>query len=61
MFKTFYGFSKNPFDKQSLSEKDAFPSKDHLEMTNRLAYLKTIRGVGVFTSNPGFGNYESRH
>jgi len=55
MFKAFYGFSKNPFDKQSISEKDAYMSKDHKEMTNRLAYLKNIRGIGVFTSNPGFG------
>jgi type II secretory pathway predicted ATPase ExeA len=55
MFKPFYGFSKNPFDKHSLAEKDAFLSKDHKEMTNRLAYLKTIRGVGVFTAAPGFG------
>ena len=55
MFKDYYGFSKNPFDKQSLSEKDAFSSKDHKEMTGRLAYLKTIRGIGVFTSAPGFG------
>jgi type II secretory pathway predicted ATPase ExeA len=55
MFKEFYGFSKNPFDKHSLSEKDAFLSKDHKEMTSRLSYLKNIRGVGVFTSAPGFG------
>jgi type II secretory pathway predicted ATPase ExeA len=55
MFKEFYGFSKNPFDKQSLSEKDAFQSKDHKEMTGRLSYLNGIRGVGVFTSAPGFG------
>ena len=55
MFKDYYGFSKNPFDKQSVSEKDAFLSKDHKEMTSRLAYLKTIRGIGVFTSGPGFG------
>jgi type II secretory pathway predicted ATPase ExeA len=55
MFKSFYGFSKNPFDKQSLSEKDAFISKDHKEMTDRLSYLKNIRGIGVFTSPPGFG------
>jgi type II secretory pathway predicted ATPase ExeA len=55
MFKAFYGLSKNPFDKQSLSEKDAFVSKDHREMTARLAYLKNIRGIGVFTSPPGFG------
>jgi len=55
VFKEYYGFSKNPFDKQSLSVKDAFPSKDHKEMTSRLAYLNGIRGIGVFTSMPGFG------
>jgi type II secretory pathway predicted ATPase ExeA len=55
MFKGYYGLSKNPFDKQSLSERDAFESKDHREMTARLAYLKNIRGIGVFTSPPGFG------
>ena len=55
MFKEYYGFSKNPFEKQSVSVKDAFLSADHKEMTSRLAYLKNIRGVGVFTSPPGFG------
>jgi len=55
MFKEFYGFSKNPFDKHSLSEKDAFLSRDHKEATGRLAYLRNIRGVGVFTSAPGLG------
>ena len=55
MFKEYYGFSKNPFDKQSLAVKDAFLSKDHKEMTARLAYLNKIRGVGVFSSGPGFG------
>ena len=55
MFKEYYSFSKNPFDKQSLSEKDAFISKDHKEATDRLAYLKNIRGVGVLTASPGYG------
>jgi len=55
MFNSFYGLSKNPFDKNSLSEKDAFMSKDHKEATSRLTYLKNIRGIGVFTSGPGFG------
>ena len=55
MFKHYYGFSKNPFDKQSVSIKDAFASRDHREMSSRLAYLVNIRGVGVFTSAPGFG------
>ena len=54
MFREFYGFSKNPFDK-SLPEKDAFVSKDHKEMTSRLSYLSSLRGIGVFTSPPGFG------
>ena len=55
MFKEYYAFSKNPFDKHFLSEKDAFLSKDHKEATSRLSYLKNIRGIGVFTSAPGFG------
>ena len=55
MFKEYYGLSKNPFDKRFLSEKDAFPSKDHKEMTSRLSYLNNIRGIGCFTSAPGFG------
>jgi type II secretory pathway predicted ATPase ExeA len=55
MFKDFYGFTKNPFDKQSLSVKDAFLSKDHKEMTSCLSYLNKIRGIGFFTSAPGFG------
>ena len=55
MFKSFYGLSKNPFDKQTVSEKDAFFSVDHKEMTTRLAYLNGVRGIGVFTSPPGFG------
>jgi len=55
MFKEYYAFSKNPFDKHFLSEKDAFLSKDQKEATSRLSYLKNIRGIGVFTSAPGFG------
>jgi type II secretory pathway predicted ATPase ExeA len=55
MFKSFYGFSFNPFDKHFLSEKDAFISRDHKEMTTRLSYLSEIRGIGIFTAPPGFG------
>jgi type II secretory pathway predicted ATPase ExeA len=54
VFREFYGFSKNPFDK-SLPEKDAFISNDHKEMISRLSYLNRVRGIGVFTSPPGFG------
>lgn len=55
MFESFYGFTKNPFDKQQISEKDAFISKDHKEMVSILKYLLTLRGVGVFTARPGQG------
>lgn len=55
MFKSFYGFSLNPFDKHFLSEKDCFASRDHKEMVSRLKYLSEIRGIGVFTAPPGFG------
>lgn len=55
MFKGYYGLSINPFDKQTLKEKDCFLSKDHKEMTSRLNYLKEVRGIGVFTAPPGMG------
>jgi type II secretory pathway predicted ATPase ExeA len=55
MFNGYYGLSKNPFIKQSLSVKDAFQSKDHREMMSRLDFLNSVRGIGVFTAAPGFG------
>ena len=55
MFKDYYGFSKNTFEKQGVFEKDAFMSNDHKEATSRLNYLKNIRGIGLLTSPPGFG------
>lgn len=55
MYSSFYGLSFNPFDKQQLKEKDHFISRDFTEMTNRLNYLKDIRGIGVFTAHPGMG------
>jgi type II secretory pathway predicted ATPase ExeA len=44
----------NPFDKQ-LSEKDCFASSDHKNMVSRLNYLKDVKGIGVFTAEPGQG------
>jgi len=55
MFKSFYGLSHNPFDKQLLKASDSFISKDHKAMMDRLEYLKDIRGIGVFTASPGMG------
>ncbi len=54
-YKSFYGLSCNPFDKQSLRIKDTFQSKDQKAMMNRLSYLKDVRGIGVFTAAPGMG------
>lgn len=54
MYKHFYGLTFNPFDK-SAPVKDAFHSKDHLEMQNRLSFLKNTRGIGLFTAPPGMG------
>ena len=55
MFKSYYGFSKNPFDKQQILEKEAFISTDHKNMTARLTYLAGLGGIGVFTAKPGQG------
>lgn len=55
MFNSYYGLTYNPFDKQQIKEKDHFASRDFMEMTNRLEYLKDIRGIGVFTARPGMG------
>lgn len=52
---SYYGLSFNPFDKQSVKEKDRFLSVDLKEMTARLDYLKDARGIGVFTASPGMG------
>lgn len=54
MYKHFYGLTFNPFDKSS-PVKVAFQSKDHIEMQNRLSFLKTTRGIGLFTAPPGMG------
>lgn len=55
MFKKFYGFSFNPFDKNFITEKDAFASHDHKEAVARLNYLKDTRGIGVLTARAGMG------
>ena len=55
MYKAIYGLSHNPFDKQLLNAKDYFESEDMKIMQNRLAYIKEVRGIGVFTAAPGMG------
>lgn len=55
MSLAYYGLSFNPFDKQMVQEKDRFLSRDMVEMTQRLDYLKDVRGIGLFTARPGMG------
>ena len=52
MYSSFSGLTFNPFDKQQLKEKDHFISRDFTEMTNRLNYLKDIRGRQILFFNP---------
>lgn len=54
MYKHVYGLTFNPFDKSS-PVNIAFHSKDHLEMENRLNFLKNTRGIGLFTADSGMG------
>jgi len=54
-FESYYGFARNPFNKQEVHEADAFQSGDHKAMTARLDFLKDSRGIGVFTARPGYG------
>lgn len=60
MFKHFYGLTFNPFDKSS-PVNTAFKSKDHLEMQNRLSFLKNTRGIGLFTAPSGMGKTFAIH
>ena len=55
MPKGLYGLAYNPFCKQADPQKVSFQSNDFQEMTNRLNFIKDARGIGLFTSPPGFG------
>ena len=55
MFTDYYGLSFNPFDKQCQKEKDCFLSNDFKQMSSRLSYVRDVRGIGVFTAQPGMG------
>lgn len=55
MFNSYYNLSFNPFDKQQVKEADAFQSEDYKQMTSRLNYVTTARGIALFTAHPGKG------
>lgn len=54
MYKSFYSFSHNPFQKE-IKTKDLFPSEGFKEITARLDYLTKVRGIGVVVGEPGSG------
>jgi len=54
MFKAFFSLSKLPFDKESESA-EFFASTCFKEAFARLEYLKSTRGIGVITGDPGSG------
>lgn len=51
----YYGLSCDPFLKQPAQPVAPYISNDIRIMQDRLQYLSTIRGIGVFTAPPGMG------
>jgi general secretion pathway protein A len=61
MYKAFYGLEFNPFDK-GLDTKHHYESIDFKESQSRLEYLKSIKGIGLFTGSAGLGKtFSLRH
>ncbi len=54
MYQSYYGMSCNPFLKE-VDTINPFESNDYKELLSRFRYLTEIRGIGVFTGNPGLG------
>lgn len=54
MYQSYYGMSCNPFLKE-VDVLNPFESSDYKELLSRFYYLTEIRGIGVFTGNPGLG------
>lgn len=51
---TYYGLTHNPFEK-GIDLKQAYETRDFKQALSRLEYLKTVKGIGVFTGNSGVG------
>lgn len=54
MYKEFYGFTCEPFSKD-INISTAFKSYDFNQAFSRLEYLKSIKGFGLITGEPGVG------
>ena len=54
MFTTYWEMQFNPFSK-SAPDRHSFESEDLRQATARLKHLCDIKGIGLFTGNPGTG------
>jgi general secretion pathway protein A len=54
MFRKHYGLTRNPFDKE-IAPDELYPSAAAREAEARLTYLLELRGIGLFTGEPGSG------
>jgi len=54
MYKSFFGFQQAPFDK-GIDSSMLFQSEAYKEVLARLDYLKTTKGFGLITGDPGVG------
>ncbi len=52
MYKSFFGFQQQPFDK-GIDSSMLFQSDSYKEVLARLDYLKSTRGFGLITGDPG--------
>lgn len=60
-FNEHFGLTCNPFSKEVRQNEFVFESRGHKVMLDRLNYLATVRGIGVFTSPPGVGKSYTMH
>lgn len=54
MYKAYWGMEFNPFDKEQKGS-DYYQDNDFKEVTKRLEHLKNVKGIGLFTGQPGHG------
>jgi len=54
MYTTFYSLERYPFTKE-IEPSEAFKYNDFIQASNQLDFLKTDRGFGVITGEPGSG------
>lgn len=54
MYTNFYSLTRDPFTKE-IEPSEAFKYNDFLQASSRLDFLKSARGFGVITGEPGSG------